>query len=1847
MFHLNSKEYHYILVANKVPPQYRGTPHLSFLQSIPWVAVFDLFDASSKTDGLHFICNEMTDAPRANIKTLDDFNEIFSDSTANKIFPLATRGTTWILQTTKLQGEDWITCSAKDCFYRALSAYKRCFPPGRLIIAILGLGENAIMEMSDIVESCFSILRGEIAKKCVTIITESKAILDAFIKNSKSALRKQLVDCSITDMSWSLLKEIVREIVGPNEFKEKEATTKLPYITGERKVLNKIIHSWDDLEVYCPDPRLPNLTEDIEKARDAFYKGTQASQVNLFYNHIIARTLEEEIIEKVEQAMKSLGNPSVDRTCCVKTINVPYEPGSGATTMCRRILWNKRKNYRCAVIKAITKATDFQIQQLQSIGYYEEQQNSSPPVLVLVDNFPVLDNGLLSEQLTKRETKCVIIATYPVETTGTTTEFEIEPLRQLDDVEMGHVRNILINITRDSGRRREAEEVLEREKRFIWFGLELFGRKYVKIEERLQNHINTTLAFLGASHARHEKLLNFCCFLHFYSNGAHILPHSFVVDFLYEGSDGTDKSCAQTSSIHDKFGGLLLEGFNESYGYHGWRPAHSLVSEVVKSRMNVDEIAVQLLENAESGKAYANKYLWEQLFQILSHRKRVSNLISLPQEEETPEDNIESDIVSDDQKCYEVRTRYSPLILDINAGKDGQRRTLEFLITVCQKANRTEDKAYAWQQLARFLGYEMRFKQLESKDALHSRLNDAINLSKGEEHQLPMPENGIKAAHIAIDIAIDQRRKYSHHYTTKGGLYVLQLRDVNTKDEHNLVTSMPDVIDIGRKALKVYDQAIQRMHGVNFYPVIGKIQVIVLLFKIFKSLPCFDLENNSFTRYLEVGEIPREMKDFLQQEDHNFVQNLGRTTFNLLNELFKDVKYRQLTTCDDNEFRNLTTTNTRACKLREEFYDITGFDRSKLVPTEEPLSPSSQKAPDIQQVVQDILFKNKETSYSGWCNLDNQVVSSIYRLLKPLCLQGNGSHDDMLIFSRVCIRLPRKEKPSVEEIDNVVQTWINKFSDSAWAHLFNYMIHFPIPNRSLLPTNLLTLASINKCCEMVQKRTGWRARKSAAEYFLGKGTGLIAIVSRQEFPELQKKWWQTKTDFWRSKEVSETLIRVRGQKLSQGVITYQGIRLRFDDMLYPSESKDDLWFYVGFSVAGPYAFDPVDDDTYSIMIRKQDKRKLPCKRVPNNVGRRAVSFDSRHRRKPRKMGRSTQRNPGTWELVPEDVGSTLDKKRAKTAFKTRSFRGGTNAVKRGPACMAGPGRQKSRKIGSSIQTNVDPSERCPTTSLGQNVQGQLPSRNSNVPREHVSSPCPRSTAFSTRSLLTRADNLRRPTAENPPSSAELTNRGDSQEKDIPNAEIQPPEASGAQKAAAKGVVSVAGKGSQKQCGRGRGIQTSPQATDDFPATSLERKYKEQLPSRHSHAPSELVNSFPYPKSAGLPTRSPLTIDDNLQRPAAAKTPPSSTELKNRVASQEKYIPNADIQAPKSAVAQKVASNAVRLGAVSLVGQSSRKPCGRGRGIQKNPHALERCPTTSLGQNVQGQFPIRNSNVPSLREHASSSCPRSTAFSTRSPLTRADNLRPTVTETPPSSAELTNRGDSQEKDIPNAEIQPPEASGAQKAAAKGVVSVAGKGSQKQCGRGRGIQTISQATDDFPAQKVASNAVKPGVLSLVSQISGKPCGRSRGIQKSPHASEDDSTTLLGQNSWEQLSSSRLDVQREVMEPSPSSRSTTFSTQVPLASDDNVQGPAATVIPPFCDSQVRKAEASQEIGIANIDSPSSEDNMTKKSASNVDGAVANDRGIRKPRGRGRGILKGLLRFPRLPYHLTWEECPGAVGK
>ena len=427
-----------------------------------------------------------------------------------------------------------------------------------------------------------------------------------------------------------------------------------------------------------------------------------------------------------------------------------------------------------------------------------------------------------------------------------------------------------------------------------------------------------------------------------------------------------------------------------------------------------------------------------------------------------------------------------------------------------------------------------RANEMKATNELNKRLHHTMTEIK--QIKVTIPQTGIDAAHMAVDIAVSLQPSYTNHYTTKGVLYFHQLRDFKTKTP--LLRALPDAVEICRKALGVYHKALETSREPNHFSMIGKIQANVTFLEIVKDLPCFNSDEGKFTMYLERRTVPHELENALSPDDRDYVQRLGTTTFDLLNELFGHVKLKKTTTYDENEGRGLNNAKIRASNLRRKFYEITGFDKKELSSDDNSLllSLSPNQPPAVyQQNVQDILFMKDETPYSAWS---------------------------------------LKEKPSVQELDNIVSEWVRKYPNSEWAHLFYYMIHFPIPNASLAPCNAAARESVKNCGRIVREKAGSGFRKSGAEYFLGKGIGLNAILSSQEFRWLETKW-KTKTDFWRGKEPSERLERVQGRKEvgSKGIISYQGIQLHFDNTLYPNESKDDLWFYVGFTLAGPYAYD--------------------------------------------------------------------------------------------------------------------------------------------------------------------------------------------------------------------------------------------------------------------------------------------------------------------------------------------------------------------------------------------------------------------------------------------------------------------------------------------------------------------------------------------------------------------------------------------------------------------------------------------------------------------------------------------------
>ena len=1202
---LDFRENSYILIANKVPPEYRGSNTLAFLKKIPWIAVFDLFDLNTEKDGFYHILNETNDCARPTKKELDDFKDQKTDETISKV------ETTWVTRSEEMHAKNW-TRFSKDYLYKALSAFCDS-PTGRVHCVFLLLTNENLQEMADIIECSFSIIHGNDADKHISIISERKEFGMQMVKFLKDDISKDVKPpCSVFGIQFDLLRENVKALLGSVEFDEPDATTELPYLNGTlRPVLNKRIKSLTDLEVYIPHPTLSNELEDIKLAKENFYMGNTLSQMNLFHNDAIERTLETNLLRRTDDHLEDLSSLE-EVELFVETITLRYESGAGATTLGRQILWKKKVKYRCAVVKKITEKTDYQISQLQKF-LYETSETSPlhiPPVFILVDNLPEQQVHHLSDKLSRSKTRCLLLCTVPLDKSA----YEIEDdftLGKLDNTEADRVRGVLSTLK--SERKNEAAKILDRERRFVWLGLELFGRRYAEIKPRLSTHIHQVLSQCGLKDT-YEMILRFCCLLDYYSKRRSIYPHPCVEGILYVQGHLEFGDNKQIDRIHEKFGGLLLEDFDESNGYYGWRPAHALVGEVVREEIELFKTAVKLVEEMNKGPTYVKKFLTEDIVTVFLHREKVAENTS-----DSESDGIEDEFLG----ILEVRTKYSQLILDIleNQEEEHVKNALDLLITLNENVITTQHKARTFQQIARMFAYEIAMNHISEDDLdlklLVKRVNEIVSRNTSF---IVLPENGFDIAHRAIDKAIELQESYLHHVVTKATIYRVKLKHLydditrNNPDTEKLKKVMEEGINTTKKSIDLYDQTLQTKKRDSYlHAMIGKIQTIVVLVEMFKKLPYFaqhsDGQDESFKDYVTFQNHPDELRTLLTEENMKYFTSLTTSAVHLFNDFLGEIQIRRKLSYKKHEIKELENAKIRAMKLRGKFYEVTKLDRTTI----------EQGVVLREDIVNDTLYKNHESPFSSWVRLTPEKISEIYFLLKDAIPAETYSHNAMLTYARAALQ----QCVTIEDLSDFVQMWCKKYPDSEWAHLFSYMINFPDPNGSLKADTAAVKRSVDVCRVRIQQSGH---RKSGAEYLLGNGTGVNSIIPPHHvvMPDAEEPKTEfsrsrdvkLETEFWRSRIVYEKLERLKGKKnlKKKGVLDYRGIEIPFDNDRYPHDSRDELWFCLGFTITGPYAYDPIDKDTYKEIQEKfQDDKRRNSPKVANRASQ---VGDTSYRRLP-------------------------------------------------------------------------------------------------------------------------------------------------------------------------------------------------------------------------------------------------------------------------------------------------------------------------------------------------------------------------------------------------------------------------------------------------------------------------------------------------------------------------------------------------------------------------------------------------------------------------------------------------------
>ena len=376
-----------VLVINK-PTTYMNEAFIKenfqFIRNIKWKAIFDFDDES-------LICN-CFEKECLNMRVIASCNEfepkyLLQDKGHVENIQKAIQSSEhipWIFvnglrraEKERLLLSDWKRYNREGFREASRFFFKEMIIKDREIIIYIVLSNDVdvLLECFDIISNNQWVFIGEDNDTMTYILNEML---------QRKVLVNPITDKNrfISGLPWSHLQSIMFEISTISPVYEKLISCSTgAFITLQENFTNTLT----DLEIVASN-ECESLQKDIAKEELidkelTFYKGAEVSWWNFWCkSHVIER----DIIHKIKQQIILAVQNGSDGEDFISKIFLYHQPGSGATTIAKQILWDFRKDYRCAVVRTINH-TEHTVKQIMRFRSYEETTNSKC-VLLLFDN---------------------------------------------------------------------------------------------------------------------------------------------------------------------------------------------------------------------------------------------------------------------------------------------------------------------------------------------------------------------------------------------------------------------------------------------------------------------------------------------------------------------------------------------------------------------------------------------------------------------------------------------------------------------------------------------------------------------------------------------------------------------------------------------------------------------------------------------------------------------------------------------------------------------------------------------------------------------------------------------------------------------------------------------------------------------------------------------------------------------------------------------------------------------------------------------------------------------------------------------------------------------------------------------------------------------------------------------------------------------------------------------------------------------------------------------------------------------------------------------------------------------
>lgn len=1165
----------YILVTNKCHPN--QTKNLDFLKEIKWLAVLE-FDPESESKG---VAKAYKRSRVANLHFPNQYEEKRSNIREQ------------ISSLNLFDQPSWIFCNGrtdlKDKRYkplepplwqreRASEVKKLIFfltdetlmTRGKFLVVFLLLSpvESPGDPLIETFCTFYQALKGMENILCICVDSQIyqrwKDLLQA-----RSTMADELTNHSISTLNLELINSTILKLKPVTQSSKRF----LPSSGSSSVILEKKEEdTFTALEILCEneckdtdiEKNEPKFREFKKKKEEHFYRGGKVSWWNFYFSseNYSSAFVKRDSYKKLKDLIRCQAESP--KPVFVKIVNLHHHPGCGGTTLAMNVLWDLKKNFRCAVLK--NKATDFaeigeQVTNL--ITYKAASHQDYIPVLLLVDDFEEQENvyvlqnvihSILAEKGLRYEKTLVII---------------LNCMRSQNPDESAKLADSIALKYQLSPKEQRAfesklEEIEKQHKNcenFYSFMImkENFDKTYI------ENVVKNTLKGQNID-SKEAQLISFLA-----------LFNSYVTDFTISLSHcemflGITHSHTpwKPESLEDKMGTystLLINTEVADYGrYTGVRIIHPLIAicclKELKGSYHLGKCQIAL------------KILKENLFYVsgIGRDKFQHDVQTLLLTRQRKEHGDETD------------TLFSPLIEAL------QNEEVERVLTA--GSIRFPQNAFICQALARhFYIKEKKFetalfwaREAQKKAPENSYISDTIGQVYKSEIKWWLDENKNRK-----DITVNDLTYFLEAAENASRAFKKAQEQTDRKD-YEAETWSP------QKSQRKYD-----MYNTSGF--LGEIEVGLYAIQILQLTPCFHKENESSKKAMVEflsgkSNIPTNSKNECYSALSKFTPYLGNLKPDMKRCFDFFLDYMNLLKKRDTEKETgeilLRKKISRCFSKYIEFF--CHLDEDSLQSKESQLLQEVNCRKGLEALRADRfsgLLAYLNPNHKDAATIMENIVDKYTFLLQQNPNKRLVKEKQNFILANIILNCLKPNSRSIQPLNKLKKQLreVLQFIEPSHQYPDPYFLACLLfwPENEELDEDAKLMGKyvsfLNRSFKR-QYRSMCRSKQASTFFYLGKRRGLNSLVHKSEIEQYFSKvqninsFWQS-GDVWEEKEVKDLLRRLtglaEGKEISIEYGTEKKIKIPvtsvYSGPLRSGGNIERVSFYLGFSIEGPLAYD--------------------------------------------------------------------------------------------------------------------------------------------------------------------------------------------------------------------------------------------------------------------------------------------------------------------------------------------------------------------------------------------------------------------------------------------------------------------------------------------------------------------------------------------------------------------------------------------------------------------------------------------------------------------------------------------------